>query len=232
MELGQYCPFVDGVRAAQPDTPPTRPGSEPPPEQPSQRALAVVSEDDKILAKQGVNALSIPRQRAIETHRTSDSLMTYGRRDQIIIPPPEPTPPRRSLWLFGALAVLGLMAGVAGVTYAFAHGNNATTVIVQTPTPVATAPQVAAASTGTTAVVAVATATPTSTPVPTATPSPTPSPTPVPTATPTPTPVPPTPTPAPPAPGTVVYQADFSQGLAGWTGTSGWTAFNGVLRQR
>jgi hypothetical protein len=47
----------------------------------------------------------------------------------------------------------------------------------------------------------------------------TPTPTATPTATPTPTPVVPV--------GTVLYQSDWSKGLASWTGSTGWTIVNG-----
>jgi hypothetical protein len=64
------------------------------------------------------------------------------------------------------------------------------------------------------------------TPTPRVTPTPQASATPTFTRTPTATS---TPTPTPPAPGTVLYQADWSQGANGWAGLFGWSWLNGQL---
>ncbi len=61
---------------------------------------------------------------------------------------------------------------------------------------------------------------------PTVTPSPPPSPSPAPIPTLTPTP---TPSPTPPPPGTILYQADWSNGLNGWKGSPDWKVLNGML---
>lgn len=53
---------------------------------------------------------------------------------------------------------------------------------------------------------------------------PTSAPAPIPTPTPT-----PTPSPTPPPPGTILYQADWSNGLNGWKGSPDWKVLNGKL---
>lgn len=60
--------------------------------------------------------------------------------------------------------------------------------------------------------------------------TPTPSPTPIPSPTPTTMPSPtPSPTPASPQPGTVLYQANWSNGLDGWAGSQDWKSQGGML---
>ncbi len=138
---------------------------------------------------------------------------------------------RPGWWLYGAGAIVAvLLLGVIAVN--MVAGNRSNTASTTPPVTTTSAPttgilptiaQVAAAEpTATTAPPTATLPLPTATPIPpTATPSPTAPATATPTQAPTPTPV--------PVPGTVLYQADWSSGMAGWSGSNNWKTVSGML---
>jgi hypothetical protein len=130
--------------------------------------------------------------------------------------------------LVGAVLIVGILGLLAtrgsGSSSAKQAAVVTRVVTVLVPQPTQAAPTQAAPS-----VVAVASQAPTASP--TATSSPSPSPSPSPSASPSPTSSPTaTPTSLADAPaGTILYQANWSSGLAGWAGMDGWKVLNGQL---
>jgi hypothetical protein len=223
IELGLYCPLLQQL-ANEPKSPrASERQPEPEPEveaaeQPSQRALVAVDEDERAL---------------VSTVRP-DVVIYQGRVPE----PPIATPPRVSrslaIVLIAGVVVIAALVGALAMVLTIDRTPPAPTivsvVVTATPDPSArqaapTPPAPSTAAATTVAPPSATTAPPTATVVPPTTTSVPPSATPAP---PTLTPQPPTPTPRP-APGTVLYQANWSAGLSGWVGSTDWKVSNGML---
>ncbi len=204
--LMEYCPLLADPSIAQIAAPPSL-ASEPPPLEPSGRALLLVAQDDQSLIAQ--------RSPAPEAEESDDK--------------------RRLLYIVGGILALVIIAGLIFLFASDDEddGDDATGLAASQTASVAVTPTTVA---GGAAPEPTATLVPTTPPEPTPTPEPpppTPEPptvTPEPTATSEPeaTSVPPTAVPLPQQ-GDVVYEADWSAGPGDWVLPEGWTAQPGMI---